>query len=76
MSCLASAVLLTTASRAEDRPAGPAPTTVVQPQDTLWSVASRSLPERDPYSAIAEIRRINDLDGYIVHPGQTLELPR
>ena len=76
MSCLASAVLLTTASRAEDTPAGPAPSVVVQPHDTLWSIATRTAPDRDPYAAIAELQRINDLDGFVVHPGQTLELPR
>jgi len=76
MSCLASAVLLTTASRAEDSPAGPAASVVVQPHDTLWSIAARATPDRDPYAAIAEIQRINDLDGFVVHPGQTLQLPR
>ena len=76
MSCLASAVLLTTASRAEDTPTGPAPSVVVQPHDTLWSIATRTAPDRDPYAAIAELQRINDLDGFVVHPGQTLELPR
>lgn len=76
MSCLASAVLLTTASRAQDTPTGPAPSTVVQPHDTLWSIATRTAPDRDPYAAIAEIQRINDLDGFVVHPGQTLTLPR
>ena len=77
MASFASAILLTTASRAEDRWAsGPAPTVVVQPHDTLWSIATRTAPRRDPYAAIAEIRRINDLQGYVVHPGQTLELPR
>ena len=76
MSCLASAVLLTTASRAEDTPSGPAATVVVQPHDTLWSIATRTAPDRDPYAAIAELQRINDLDGFVVHPGQTLELPR
>ena len=74
MASFASAILLTTASRAEDRGAtGPAPTVVVQP---LWSIATRTAPRRDPYAAVADIRRINDLDGYVVHPGQTLRLPR
>jgi hypothetical protein len=76
MASLASAVLLTTASRAEDREStAPAPTVVVQPHDTLWSIATRTAPRRDPYAAIADIRRINDLQGYVVHPGQTLHLP-
>jgi nucleoid-associated protein YgaU len=57
-------------------PTGPAPSVVVQPHDTLWSIATRAAPERDPFAAIAEIKKINDLEGYVVHPGQTLELPR
>ena len=76
MSCLASAVLLTTASSAEDAPVDPPQSVVVQPHETLWSVATRTAPDRDPYAAIAELQRINDLDGFVVHPGQTLELPR
>jgi DNA-binding transcriptional LysR family regulator len=40
LASLASAVLWTTASRAEDPPAGPAPTVVVQPDDTLWAIAA------------------------------------
>ena len=76
MASLASAVLFTTASRASDPDAGPAPTVVVQPHDTLWSIATRTAPGRDPYAAVAEIQRLNDLDGYVVHPGETLVLPR
>ncbi|MET0713197.1 MAG: LysM peptidoglycan-binding domain-containing protein [Jiangellaceae bacterium] len=76
MACFASAVLLTTASRAERPATGPAPTTVVQPDDTLWSIASRTAPDRDPFAAIAEIQRINHLDGFVIHSGQTLQLPR
>jgi LysM repeat protein len=76
MASIASAILLATASRADEPPAGAPPTVVVQPHDTLWSIAARTAPDRDPYAAIAEIRQINDLEGYVVHPGQTLELPR
>ena len=77
MSCLASAILLSTASQAENSvPAGAAPSVVVQPHDTLWSIATRTAPDRDPYAAIAEIQKINGLDGFVVHAGQTLELPR
>jgi hypothetical protein len=76
MASIASAILLATASRADEPPTGAPPTVVVQPHDTLWSIASRTAPDRDPYAAIAEIRQINDLEGYVVHPGQTLELPR
>ena len=76
MASLASAILLTTASRAENRDTGPAPSVVVQPHDTLWSIATRTAPKRDPYAAMAEIKKINGIQGYVVHPGQTLELPR
>ena len=75
MASLASAVLFTTASRASDPDTGPAPTVVVQPHDTLWSIATRTSPRRDPYAAVAEIQRLNNLEGYVVHPGETLVLP-
>ena len=76
MASLASAILLATASRADNPATGPARSVVVQPDDTLWSIATRTAPKRDPYAAIAEIQKINNLEGYVVHPGQTLELPR
>jgi hypothetical protein len=66
--------LLASASRAAD-PAGPAPTAVVQPGDTLWSVVERHVPGEEPFAAIEEIRRLNGLTGYTIHPGQTLTLP-
>jgi hypothetical protein len=76
MASIASAILLTTASRADDPRSGAPATVVVQPDDTLWSIAARTAPETDRYAAIAELREINNLQGYVVHPGQTLELPR
>jgi len=74
LASLCSAVLFTTASRAES-PAGPSRTTVVQPHDTLWQIASRTSPDLEPYAAVAEIRRLNGLSGSVVHPGQTLVIP-
>ena len=76
MASLASAILLASASRADEPATGPASSVVVQPDDTLWSIAARTAPQRDPFAAIADLRRVNDLEGYVVHPGQTLELPR
>jgi LysM repeat protein len=73
---LSSAVLFTTASRASDPEVGPAPTVVVQPHDTLWSIASRTSPRTDPYAAVADLKRLNNLDGYVVHPGETLVVTR
>ncbi|HLV58794.1 MAG TPA: LysM peptidoglycan-binding domain-containing protein [Natronosporangium sp.] len=48
---------------------------VVQPDDTLWSIASRHLPGRDPYQAVDEIRRLNGLSDHVIHPGQQLLVP-
>ncbi len=56
-------------------PAGPAPTVVVQPGDTLWSIAARNAPGPDPFGTIERIRQLNNLDGYTVHAGQRLILP-
>jgi LysM repeat protein len=67
-------IVLAPASRAADPP-GPAPVAVVQPGDTLWSVAERHLPGRDPYAVIGDIRRLNGLDDWTVYPGQRLALP-
>jgi LysM repeat protein len=51
-------------------------TAVVQPGDTLWSFAERNTPHRSPRAAIAEIRQLNNLEGYVIHPGQRLVLPQ
>jgi len=68
------AAILSPAARGAD-PAGPAPTAVVQPGDTLWSVAERHQPSRDPFAVIQEIRRLNGLEDNTVHAGQELTLP-
>lgn len=67
------AVLAASASQAAspDEPA----VVVVQPDDTLWSVAARHVPSRDPYGMIEEIRRLNGITGHTIHPGQQLLLP-
>jgi hypothetical protein len=66
--------LLAPASRAAD-PSGSLPTAVVQPGDSLWSIAERHVPGHDPVAAVEEIRRLNRLDGYTVHAGQRLAVP-
>jgi hypothetical protein len=59
---------------ASGRPAARA-TTVVRPGDTLWSIARRYAPARDTFETIDEIRRLNGITDYTVHPGQQLALP-
>ena len=66
--------LVAAPGQAADR-AGTAPTVVVRPGDTLWSIARRYAPRRDPFETIDDIRRINGINGYTVHPGQRLTLP-
>ncbi len=60
-----------------DGPAsGPRPAVVVESGDTLWNIAERYAPSLEPRDAMAEIRRLNDLDSSVVEVGQQLVLPR
>jgi hypothetical protein len=47
---------------------------VVQPGETLWSIAARVAPQRDPRTVVDRIRRLNDLPDTEIRPGQTLLL--
>lgn len=46
----------------------------VQPHDTLWDIAKREAPDRDPRLEVADIRRLNHLPTADVQAGQVLEL--
>lgn len=52
---------------------GPERRYVVQPYDTLWSIASSGY--ADPREGVWEIRERNGLDGTTIVPGQILVLP-
>jgi hypothetical protein len=69
------AVLVAASTGDAAAPAGPAPSVVVQPGDTLWSIAARYAPGPDPFGTIEQIRQLNGLEGYTVHAGQRLQLP-
>jgi hypothetical protein len=69
------AVLVAASTGDAATPAGPAPSVVVQPGDTLWSIAARYASGPDPFGTIEQIRQLNGLDGYTVHAGQRLQLP-
>ncbi len=58
-------------------PTGPATTrVVVQPGQTLWSIASAALPSVDSRDAVARVADLNDLaPGAQLAPGQPLILP-
>ena len=49
--------------------------TTVQPGESLWSVAQRIAPDNDPRDVVAQIRRLNDLQGSQLQVGQHLLLP-
>lgn len=52
---------------------GPERLYVVQPYDTLWSIASTGY--RDPRQGVWEIKRRNGLQGASIVPGDVLVLP-
>lgn len=48
---------------------------VVQPGDTLWSIAARANPNADPRVLVQRIIDVNALPGADVQPGQELSMP-
>jgi LysM repeat protein len=60
-------------TRASDG-AGPARVYVVQPGDTLWSIAAARYPG-DPREGIWKLQHRNDLAGTTISPGERLVLP-
>jgi hypothetical protein len=53
---------------------GAAGSVMVQPGDTLWSIAQRTAPQRDPRQVVDQLRRLNHLNSVALTPGQTLKL--
>lgn len=60
------------ASAPAGAPGGGAAAVTVRSGDTLWSIASRIAPQRDPRITVAALERLNHLDGPSVQPGQVL----
>jgi LysM repeat protein len=52
-----------------------AATVVVQPGDTLWTIAAERYPGDDTRARIDEIERLNDLSSPVIVVGETLRLP-
>ena len=48
---------------------------VVQPGQTLWSIASAAEPSADPRLVIQQIIQANALSGATIHAGQLLWVP-
>jgi hypothetical protein len=56
--------------------AGEVAEVVVAPGDTLWALAGRHAPERDPRDFVAEVYRLNDLPpSGLVRAGESLLVP-
>jgi LysM repeat protein len=55
-------------------PASAPAVVVVKPGDTLWEIARRVAPQRDPRDVVAELRRLNALPSADVRAGQQLRL--
>ncbi|WP_308799912.1 LysM peptidoglycan-binding domain-containing protein [Agromyces silvae] len=56
-------------------PVAPLEVVTVGHGDTLWELAESIAPDEDPREVIADIVRLNGLDGAVVQPGQQLALP-
>jgi nucleoid-associated protein YgaU len=50
-------------------------TVVVQPGDTLWSIAAEHYPSSDVRAKVEEIERANGLHSPVIQVGETLHLP-
>jgi hypothetical protein len=49
---------------------------VVQPGETLWTIASQAEPSADPRQVIAEIMTVNSMSSTVVQAGELLWVPR
>ncbi|MFC7848590.1 LysM peptidoglycan-binding domain-containing protein [Arthrobacter sp. NPDC057388] len=76
---LSLAGLLNSPAKAADNAGGlavtPTVTVTVQPGESLWAIAGKVDPERDPRDVIADIVQLNDLQAGKVMPGQQLFVP-
>jgi LysM repeat protein len=46
---------------------------IVEPRETLWSIAEKYNPHMDPREVIQDIRALNNI-GNIIYPGQELKV--
>ena len=72
---LSSAFVGMSAPFAQADPSASPRTIEVRSGDTLWAIAERVAPERDPRDVVAELERVNHLPGAVVLAGSRLEVP-
>ncbi|HEU5416869.1 MAG TPA: LysM peptidoglycan-binding domain-containing protein [Streptosporangiaceae bacterium] len=79
VACLLSLALASGALASSHGPAGAGyqgmRQVVVQPGQTLWSIAATAAPSADPRVVIPQIEEANSLSGSTVYPGETLWVP-
>lgn len=63
------------ASRSASAPAGEFTTVLVEPGDSLWSIALEVAPSADPRDVVDEIVRLNALGSSTVTAGQRIAIP-
>ena len=74
---LACALVLAHSATSSAAESSPAPTTVVLPGQTLWSIAEQVAPSSDPRQTEDTLARLNHLDASsTLVPGEVLVLPR
>lgn len=56
-------------------PVAPLGVTRVEAGETLWALAQRIAPDRDPREVVAQIRELNGMDSSMLQVGQQLLLP-
>ncbi|MFN2560273.1 MAG: LysM peptidoglycan-binding domain-containing protein [Jatrophihabitans sp.] len=56
-------------------PSAPPRAVTVQAGDTLWSIATRVAPQRDPRAEVAALQKRNGLTDVELVPGQVLRVP-
>ncbi|HTE84480.1 MAG TPA: LysM peptidoglycan-binding domain-containing protein [Dehalococcoidia bacterium] len=54
---------------------GASATLVVQPGDTLWTIATARYPADDTRMRVDEIEQLNNLSSPVISVGETLRLP-
>ena len=71
--------LLNSPAKAADTASGltvtPTVSVTVQPGESLWAIAGKVDPDRDPRDVIVDIVQLNDLQAGKVMPGQQLFVP-
>lgn len=72
---LAASVSLSLAVVAHGGTASPDSTVVVQPGDTLWSIAAQHYPSDDVRARVLDIESANGLKSPLIEAGETLRLP-